>query len=137
MKENFDKAFKLVIGFEGKMSNDPHDPGGFTIWGLCKRSHPEVNEHTTLEYAKEVYKKEYWDKIGGDTLLSPIDIAAFDCAVNMGVGAAKEILVKTKDLNMFMRLRLRQYSQIVKKNPNSLRYLRGWMNRVLNLWDEL
>ena len=137
MKENFDRAFKLVIGAEGKPSNDPHDPGGFTIWGLCKRDHPEINEHTTLEYAESVYKKQYWDVISGDNLPNGLDIAAFDCAVNQGAGTSKNILNKTKDLNMFMRLRLKCYSEIVRQNPDKLRYLRGWMNRVLVLWDEL
>ena len=104
---------------------------------MCKRDHPEINEHTTIDYAKTVYKKQYWDNINGDNLPNNLDIAAFDCAVNQGTGTAKNILSKTKDLNMFMRLRLKCYSEIVRQKPDSLRYLRGWMNRVLVLWDEL
>lgn len=31
---NFDKAFVELLGNEGSYSNDPHDPGGETMWGI-------------------------------------------------------------------------------------------------------
>lgn len=137
MKENFDKAFLWTIGVEGKPTNDPHDPGGFTIWGLAKRYHPEINENTTIEYAKQVYRKEYWDVVDGDNLPVGLDIAAFDCAVNPGTGVALKLLKETyiQSWQDFMILRLKYYSELVRKNPEKVRYFRGWANRVLNLWD--
>lgn len=138
MKENFDKAFGIVIGFEGHPTNDPKDPGGFTIWGLAKKYHPNIDKDTTLDEAKKIYKAEYWDAMKCDTLSYPMDIAVFDCAVNPGIGACKEILkLSGDDFNKFMRFRLRWYSKQVEKHKNLFIYLRGWMNRVLNLWDIL
>jgi lysozyme family protein len=137
MKENFDRAFLLVIGAEGKPTDDPDDPGGFTIWGLAKRYHPEIDANTTIEYARQVYRKKYWDVIGGDALPSPLDIAAFDCAVNPGTGVAIGLLKKTSDWQDFMILRLKYYSELVRKNPEKIKYFRGWANRVLNLWDQI
>ena len=78
MRESFDKAFELTIGLEGKPSNDPRDPGGFTIWGLAKKYHPEIDANTTLEYAKEVYLKQYWIPAGCDAAPYPMDICLFD-----------------------------------------------------------
>ena len=135
MKENFDKAFLWTIGAEGKPTDDPNDPGGFTIWGLARRYHPEINKDTTIEYAKQVYRKEYWDVIDGDDLPAPLDIAAFDCAVNPGPAIADQLLKRTQDWQNFMILRLKYYSELVRNNPEKLRYFRGWANRVLNLWD--
>jgi hypothetical protein len=135
VKENFDKAFLWTIGAEGKPTDDPHDPGGFTIWGLAKRYHAAISKDTTIEYAKEVYRKEYWDAINGDSMPYPLDIAAFDCAVNPGLGVALRLLNQTNDWQDLMILRLKYYSELVRKNPDKLRYFRGWANRVLNLWD--
>ena len=39
-----------------------------------------------------LYKTNYWDKIGGDSLPLGIDYAVFDMAVNSGVGRAAKTL---------------------------------------------
>lgn len=82
MRENFDIAFQLTIGLEGKPSSDPRDPGKFTIWGLSSVYHPEVTEHTTREYAKQVYLEQYWIPQGCDAAPFPWDVCLFDSAVN-------------------------------------------------------
>lgn len=33
---NFEKAFTHTLGLEGKYSNNPHDTGGETMWGITK-----------------------------------------------------------------------------------------------------
>ncbi len=40
MRENFDRAFLLVIGAEGKPTNAPDDPGGFTAFDFAVTSAP-------------------------------------------------------------------------------------------------
>ena len=137
MKENFEKAFLWTVGAEGKPTDDPDDPGGFTIWGLAKRYHPEIDANTTIDYAKQVYRNEYWDAVGCDDLPAGIDMAAFDCAVNPGTGVALGLLKKTQSWQDFMVWRLKYYSELVRKNPEKIKYFRGWVNRVLNLWDAI
>lgn len=137
MRENFDRAFLLVIGAEGKPTNDPDDPGGFTIWGLAKHYHPEIDTNTPIDYAKQVYRKEYWDAIGADDLPSPLDIAAFDFAVTSAPGDAIALLKVTRHWEEFMIRRIKHYSEVVRKKPKMAKYFRGWVNRVINLWLEI
>lgn len=93
---DFDQAFESVISIEGKYSNDPRDPGGETMFGVSKRSYPDVDiKNLTLDGAKAIYKRDYWDKIKGDLLPYPLNLFMFDCAVNQGVDPAIRLLQKT------------------------------------------
>jgi len=46
----------------------------------------------TPEKVKPFYKAMYWDKIKGDQLPAGVDYAAYDLAVNSGVGRAAKYL---------------------------------------------
>lgn len=90
---DFDKAFEHVLGIEGGYVNDPKDPGGETKYGICKRSYPAVDiKALTIEQAKAIYKRDYWDKIKGDDLPFPLNLFMFDAAVNQGVDPAIKML---------------------------------------------
>ena len=92
----FDKAFEHVIGLEGGYVNDPDDPGGETKYGICKRSYQSVDiAKLTIEDAKAIYKRDYWDMVKGDDLPEPLSMFVFDCAVNQGVPVAIRLLQKT------------------------------------------
>lgn len=89
----FDEVFNRVIGAEGGYVNDPRDPGGETKYGISKRQYPtEDIKNLTLDRAKEIYRADYWSKIGGDNLPPPIDEFIFDYAVNSGVSKASKAL---------------------------------------------
>ncbi len=82
----FDEAFKIVIGHEGGYVNDLKDPGGETKYGISKRAYPDEDiKSLTLERAKQLYKRDYWDKVRADGLPKQIRLAVFDAAVNSGV----------------------------------------------------
>lgn len=86
---NFDAAFERVIGHEGGLSDDPQDPGGLTKYGISKRAYPNEDiEKLTLDRAKEIYRRDYWDRIQGDQLPAWIAGQVFDAAVNSGVRQA-------------------------------------------------
>ena len=92
---SFDKCFASVIGVEGGYVNDLKDPGGETKFGISKRSYPaEDIKNLTLERAKELYRRDYWDKIRGDMIASPLDAFVFDAAVNQGIEPAIKMLQK-------------------------------------------
>ena len=144
MKENFDKAFEFIMRWEGYKSNDPDDSGGRTIFGISERSHSEVVKRLwdmpkaeAREEAKIFYKTEYWDRTHGDSLPDKIDIFAFDTAVNIGISQSSWITDEGLN-NLFdcFIMRLRYYSQIAKYG-NNIKYLRGWLNRVIDLWEYL
>ncbi len=146
---NFDKAFQLVIGAEGGYSNDPRDPGGETKFGICKRSYPALDiAGLTIEQAKEIYKRDFWDKVRGDDLPYPLDLFVFDAAVNQGVGVAAMLLQKACGVQqdgkigsgtlaaatpdkaaLYMADRAVRYS----RTDNADTYLRGWLKRLFSL----
>ena len=100
-KENWDKCFEMVLKHEGGYVNHPKDPGGRTNLGVTQRAWEEyvgrsVDEaemrSLTPEIVKPFYKSRYWDRIKGDDLPSGVDYAAYDLAVNSGVGRAAKYL---------------------------------------------
>lgn len=90
---NFDKAFEIIIGHEGGYVNDPRDPGGETKYGISKKAYPYADiKNLTLDQAKEIYKRDYWDRLEADKLPESVRLMVFDCGVNCGLTAAKKIL---------------------------------------------
>ena len=97
---DFDLAFKAVIGHEGGYVNHPSDPGGETKFGISKRSYPGVDiKNLTLDQAKEIYRKDFWDKLHLDELPDVIRFDLFDAAVNSGVATAIKFLQKACEVN--------------------------------------
>jgi lysozyme family protein len=134
MKENIDKAVDFVLSIEGGYVHDPSDPGGETKYGISKRSYPSLDiPSLTVEDAKSIYKRDYWDRCNCDHLERGMDIAVFDCAVNMGVGAAKTILQTSPNWQEFMLKRIDRYIEISRKNATLQKYFRGWIIRCSRL----
>lgn len=95
---SYDRALSNVLVSEGYVySNVPGDPGGPTKYGITlgdMRIHgwpnatAETVRNLTLADAKEIYRRHYWNAVGGDTLPAGLDYTVFDFAVNAGVGRA-------------------------------------------------
>jgi lysozyme family protein len=135
MTGNFDRAFNFTIGVEGGYSNDPNDPGGETKFGISKRAHPSLDiKGLTLEDAKNVYFVEYWMEVGGDELPFPLDIFAFDAAVNQGVIAALSLVKKSQSPCQFLMERVCAYVDLAERSPKMREYFRGWINRTVKLY---
>jgi len=95
MKENFDKCLKMLLSHEGGFVNHPEDPGGITNLGVTKKVYDEwIGRESTEQEMRDltpddvapIYKKNYWDRIKGDSLPSGLDWACFDWCVNSGSG---------------------------------------------------
>lgn len=147
---NFDKAFDIIIGHEGGYVNDPRDPGGETKYGISKRAYPTVNiKDLTLDQAKAIYKKDYWDATDAESISGTARLMVFDCSVNCGVNTAKKLLQRsvgvtpdgiigpktraaisnTTDLAMkFAGHWLQYYTEL----PGWPTYGKGWTRRVAN-----
>lgn len=97
----FDEAFEKLIGHEGGYVDHPRDPGGETKFGISKRSYPKENiKGMTLDRAKMIYRRDFWDKCHIDDLPEEVWFDVFDMAVNAGTTAAIKVLqrsVGTKD----------------------------------------
>jgi len=139
MRSSFDTSFKMTIGLEGKPTDDPRDPGGFTVWGLAQRYNPEVNQFTTLEQAKVIYLEKYWIPAGCDEAAYPMDICLFDSQVNpqndpkLPGGGNKEILnQKPSNWQEYLLLRMIRYM-----NNSKDVYVKGHIFRVLKLFQQI
>lgn len=107
MKTNFDACLKFTLSFEGGYVNHPSDPGGATKYGITRAtlSH-DLGRAATIADVKNlsaaraaaIYRKKYWNLIGGDDLPAGVDLIAFDIAVNSGPGLALQWLGLTKKL---------------------------------------
>jgi lysozyme family protein len=86
---SFDACFDRLIGHEGGYVNNPRDPGGETKYGVSKRSYPKVDiAGLTLEHAKAIYRRDFWDRLQCDALPAGLRFHLFDAAVNSGPGNA-------------------------------------------------
>lgn len=153
---NFEKALSYVLQSEGGYVNDPDDAGGETNFGISKRSYPKEDiKNMTIDRAKEIYRKDFWEKIKGDHLQNDeLAVNVFDFAVNSGVQTAVETLqtsigvkadgiIGEKTLSSlavihypdlikrFQRERAAYYIRIVKKKPEQIKFLEGWVKRAI------
>jgi lysozyme family protein len=92
---DFNKAFENVIGVEGGFSDDPKDSGNWTggkegtgklngtKYGVSAAAYPSLEIKTiSLDDAKAIYHRDYWQAINGDDFSFPVSNTLFDCAVN-------------------------------------------------------
>ncbi len=162
----FDRAFDLIVGHEGLFSTDRKDPGNWTggrvgrgifkgtKYGISSKSYPELDiENLTLDDAKVIYRRDYWDRVHGDQLPPGVAYVVLDAQINTGRGvkwlqeasgtvadgvygpatraavrrASKNPLLLMRDINA---LRLEHYMQLDRLNDiNGL----GWARRVIDV----
>lgn len=140
METNFEKAFEFAMSWEQWRSSDPRDPGGLTIWGISSKYYPDVVERIkgmsaddSKAFVHEFYREKYWDRMECDKIASPLDIVVFDSAIIPGPTAANTFLIMTHDWRDYLFLRLGHFAS----SPLASIYMRGWTNRVIDLWKML
>ena len=147
---NFDEAFKALIGHEGGYVDHPADAGGATNFGISKRSYPgEDIRGMTLERAKAIYLRDYWQMAGCDYVPDKLRFSLFDMAVNSGVkqsimtlqravGADADGVLGPKTMMLLSNMPPAQF--IARFNGYRLQFMsalpmwpafgRGWANRI-------
>ena len=153
---DFKKAIGKILKFEGEYVNDKNDSGGETKFGISKKAYPNLDiKNLTINQAKEIYKKDYWNKIkGGNIKSQKIAGLLFDTAVNMGIrptikitqkclnvkvdGILGKITLKAlneideeKFIYCFKYQRIKRYVEIVKRNKKNRKFFFGWIKRVI------
>ena len=89
----FDQCFEKVVAHEGGYVSDSRDPGGETNYGISKRAYPSLDiKALTMADAKQLYKRDYWDRAQCDQLPSQLSYLVFDAAVNSGIGQSIRFL---------------------------------------------
>ena len=97
MQANYEKCLEAILHHEGGYVNHPQDPGGETNLGVTKRVYEEWGgskdmKDLLVEDVAPIYKKNYWDRVKGDSLPSGLDICIFDFGVNAGPGRAAKYI---------------------------------------------
>lgn len=146
----FERAFKKVLKLEGGSKYLKDDAGrGPTKYGINQTANPDVDiKNLTEDQAREIYRKRYWNTIGGDALAAKnpqLAIIAFDASVNQGPGTAKQMIAQAGD-SPYELLKLRQERYIDLATPKDTdtpeqaarrkihkSNLGGWTNRISSL----
>jgi lysozyme family protein len=164
MQENWDDSFAAVLKHEGGFVNHPKDPGGMTNLGVTKaaweawlvRTATESDMRAlTPDAVKPFYKAMYWDKIKGDQLPNGVDYAAYDLAVNSGVGRAAKYLqeiagvvadgvigpksleaIKVCDPEQMVMALCDMRLDFLKRLPTFETFGKGWTIRVAEVKDK-
>lgn len=99
---NFRNSLSLVLAHEGGYVNHPADPGGATNQGITQRVYDAYRRYHGYKLqsvadiknseVSDIYNKNYWRLVRGDSLPCGIDYAVFDFAVNSGVNRALKYL---------------------------------------------
>lgn len=128
---SFERAFEIVIGAEGGLVDDPADPGGLTKYGISQRTYPKLDiRNLTLEQAREIYQRDYWEAAGCDLITNPVlAILVFDAAVNMSVERAQRLEITHPDPIEFQAERALYYAHL----STFPRFGRGWMRRLFRV----
>lgn len=97
----YDEALRRLLVSEGGYTNHPSDPGGPTNFGITladfrKYIKPDATaadvRTMSVDQAKVIYRKCYWDAQRCDELSAGVDYSVFDYGVNSGVGRSGKVL---------------------------------------------
>lgn len=161
---DFEIAIVKTLAREGgsKYTETPGDTGGATKYGISQRAYPHLNIKALTEAdAKAIYKRDYWDKVQGDSINSQSAAESiFDFAVNAGVSTAIKaaqvsaaavtridiavdgalgpqslVAINNADERFFTAVyalqKIQRYAAICNKNREQSKFLLGWVNRTL------
>lgn len=116
----------------------PEDPGGETNMGITQRTYDSWRasrglprrpvRDLTREEAAEIYRSQYWQPLGCESMPPASALMAFDCAVNQGPGRAREFLNRSGgDWRAMAALRLEHYASLERLWQT---FGRGWARRL-------
>ena len=153
--KNFNEIIEKVLEHEGGYVNDPKDLGGETKYGITKRFYPDIDiKNLTIEQAKEIYKKDYWDKNKVESLPQNLWHIYFDMCVNMGKRTAVKVLqraavnkgrkievdgglgpmtigaLKGVELDRVRAFRVKYYVDLITAKPEQEKFYLGWFRRA-------
>lgn len=170
---DFKRCLLFVLAREGGFVDHPADRGGATNRGITQATYDGWRDRQGLARQSvrlisdtelsAIYKRDYWDKVAGDDLPTPVNLVVFDAAVNSGPGRAVRWLqdacgvsadgvvgpVTLEAAHQFCNVagaqtlarliiekRKQFYEAIIARDASQRVFQRGWMNRLAELEAE-
>jgi hypothetical protein len=132
--ENFYANF-LAAHEGGYTGNDGN--GSPANFGVNQGANPDIDVlNLTQTEAKQILHDRYWVASGAGQLPAALAAVHGDTAINMGVGAANELLAQSGgDPQKYLDLRDARYRAIAAPNPDKAKYLPTWLGRNQDLRD--
>jgi lysozyme family protein len=158
---NFDEAIVKTLEKEGgsRYTEIQGDSGGATKYGISQKAYPRLDIRSlTEQQARDIYRRDYWDRIGGDRITDQVIAESiFDAAVNNGVRTASRLaqlaagvdeaqadgvignqsilllseIAVDRFITHFTLLKIARYAAICNKDRTQTKFLLGWINRSL------
>lgn len=140
MQETYEKAIEQVFKDEGGYTDNTHDPGGPTNWGITIHdaqaywkadATAEDVKDMPKSVAEDIYRKHYADAIGYNSLPAGVDYAVLDYAINSGVVHALEVYnsVKMPDPTFTINALYAQRLQYLQQLHTWPIFGKGWTAR--------
>lgn len=108
VSEDYQKALRQILKYEGGYVNDPDDPGGATNMGITQKVYDAYRKSKGLanapvkgiskEEVSAIYEERYWKASRAAYLKWPLSLAVFDTAVNFGVGRSNQFVAQALGL---------------------------------------
>ena len=155
---SFDEIIDITLEHEGGYVHDPNDLGGETNFGIAGRFYPDVDiKNLTKDGAKDIYRKDYWDKNKIDDVSDDLKHIYFDMCVNQGRGRAVKILQQAANAKgaglkvdggmgpmtiaavdgvepeRVRAYRVKYYADLVTRKPDLEKFYFGWFRRALEV----
>ena len=159
---DFERCYNFVCKWEGGLSLDPNDRGNWTLgeigkgelkgtkYGISAMMYPlEDIKNMTLERAKQITRRDYWDKNNCDQMPQSIVLGFFDMAFNSGERNCAKVLLRAVGMESEGSITPRALDAIHKMDEQVLKtkflgyrilfladiktfnlYARGWMRRI-------
>jgi hypothetical protein len=146
--ENADRSIDIIMRNEGGYTKEDGKSGHPAIYGInrgpFKKEHDEAKRITETQgkaageaYARQFYKREFYDKYKiGELPLQVQDIVA-DGVINHGTTFRNKLVQAAKDGSSpqeLIEMRRQEYVRLAKNDPEKYEdQLQGWQTRLNNL----
>jgi lysozyme family protein len=161
---DFDRAVSFLLKQEGGWTTDT---GGATRFGISQKAYPDIDlSKLTTEGAKEIYRRDYWDRLGLGELPHTVALVMLEASVNLGHKAAVKCLQRSinrlsgsqrlkvdgdlgpitrravlaqpgKLLAMLVAIGRLEIHYRLAAAPKYAPYIRGWAGRCVRLCNQL
>lgn len=124
---DFIRALVVVLALEGGEVNNKYDRGGHTNMGITKVRYPDEDiANLTVERARFLYKRDFWDQFKIERYPTELRLFIFDMYVNHSPRGAALVIQRA----IVDKARSKGKPNIIKVDgkigPNTMRALRNY-----------